>query len=238
MNNKTDCHPENSESGQQIAKLTAQARLLKRHHPDQYAKLAAKYENEEYCTTQTLFHIDTQHRKRFDLRPYNSEKTFLSNMSRRSIEKKLTPEGLVLWSISSYYDTFSQIYDRSSTRCRAASRRSVQASHMEATPAILRDSNYLPRARAAQICGVRASRISEWTSRMTILPFYDTSTNTLLYPCDKIRELAPWRPFRFLREHLGRNAAVNYVLTAKKKKIAIFGAHYQSLYYAPELAHL
>lgn len=191
-----------------------------------------------YATSKELYELDKKLRKRHGLLPRANYHSFSTQLYVRRIKYIPDPNVFRWWNVEHFYDVFTEMYEKHGNACSRFSAASRSKSHLIATPAILADPNYLPLKQATHAAGVNPRRIGIWITYMTILPYYDPVKKRLLYPVDKLREKAMWRPLNFIRKRLGAERANEIRTTAEKKLIMIDRYFHYWLYRVPELAHL
>lgn len=209
--------------------------------PDVTAKII-ELEAQGYVSSHEIFKEDTKLRKRYNLPPrahLNAMSTFLY-VNDAAIRSRKLHCHCKLYHKEDVLDILADLYNRNAAKAyiRAHTRCSIKHSHLEATPDILKNPDYMPRLRASQLTGCNPNRISKWTNYMQIIPYYDPTAKNLLYPLSKIRELAPWRQYKTIEKHLGEQRARLIKATAKKKQLVVDKGIVLTMYYAPELAHL
>ena len=216
MNNKPDCHPDTAKSGQQTS--------------------------DDYISIHEVQEIDTHLRSRYGLPPRLSEISLYNFLKYHCNEIRSYKDSVKRIrfhkedAIASLIDKYSN--KRFFSHCRAGTRASIRASHLEATPAILKNPDYLPRRRAAQLAGVKQENLNRWTRYMQIIPYWDDDGGYLLYSVSELKKLAPWRQFKFIEKHLGYDAAMKIKATREKKQLIVTSKLVLNMYYVPELAHL
>lgn len=215
MTDKTICHPEKREKGRQVPAPPP-----------------------GYATGKELYELDKKMRKRYFVYPRADYHSFRNQLYVRRIKYILSPKSSRWWNVEHFISVFSKMYETQGNACSRLSTASRSRCHLIATQEVIDDQNYLPLKAAAQASGVNPKRIGIWTKHMTIFPYYDPSRKRLLYPVDKLREKAPWRPLNFITKHLGLKRAAEIRATAEKRLILLDGYFHHWLYKVPELAHL
>lgn len=191
-----------------------------------------------FVSLQQLYEEDSRLRRRYGIRPRSNRQALSHELRRHKIKRYRQPDGSCLWSLEHFLDVFVSMYERNATACSRRSRASVSRCYMVATPAILADTNWQPRTKAAAAAGCKAGRIVNWVESMKILPYWDAAHRRLLFPVDQIRERAQWRKRSFICRHLGAEQGEKICATAEKKLIILDHRLHYHLYRVPELAHL
>lgn len=191
-----------------------------------------------YASGKDLYELDKKLRKRYFLLPRADYHAFQCQLYVRKIKFIPAPKASRWWNVEHFFSEFHQMYEKHGNACSRLSTASRSRSHLIASQEVINDPNYLPLQEAALAAGVNKKRIGIWVKYMTILPYYDTARKRLLYPVDKLREKAPWRPLNFIIKHLGLPRANEICNTAEKKLIMLDGYFHHWLYKVPELAHL
>lgn len=194
-------------------------------------------ETDTLVSFNSLFEEDARLRRRYGIRPRSNRRALYHELRRHKIAPTTTGSP-PLWSLEHFLDVFVSMYERNATACSRRSRASVSLCYMVATPAILADTNWQPRTKAAAAAGCKASRIVNWVESMKILPYWDAARRRLLFPVDQLRERAQWRNRSFIFRHCGAEQGEKICAAAQKKLIILDHRLHYYLYRVPELAHL
>lgn len=231
------------ESSMKVAQRAIDRTLSKRPRPEQnwkgnYALEMKNCETDTHVSSRSLYEMDKALRSQYGIRPRANIQSFQYIIYRKNIRSFRTPNGHFLWDVEHFYDVFVPMYEERGYACSRRSDSSIELSHLTATPDILKNPNYLPKAAAAKAAGINKERFRGWVESMKIIPYYVPEQRLLLYPVDKAKELAPWRPMHFIQKHYSRQECDKLRKTRKSKPMFQYGQVIARLYYVPELAHL
>lgn len=200
-------------------------------------EIIAKYETGSHVGIHTLFALDCKLRKRYGLQQRANVHSLRNACIRVKIRHKLTPHHFALYDVEHFYDEFVKMYENQGLKCSRTTKASVEKSHLTASPEILADANWLPRKEAIKAANINGIRLGVWVQYYTIIPYIDPTTKRLLYPVDKLKETACWRPMNFIRKHLTDERCEEIKKAADKRLIMNDGFGFW-LYRVPELSHL
>jgi hypothetical protein len=143
-----------------------------------------------------------------------------------------------LYHLESVLDALTDTYTENPhvEKCRANTNASIRASHLEATPAILNNQDYQPMD-FIRACGINPQRVIRMVREKTILPFWDSANNRLLYPVQEIITRANHHLLKTIRTRLGSKYA-DHIKATRPFIEWMSPLGKRKAYYAPELAHL
>lgn len=186
----------------------------------------------------TLFAEVNAIRKNLGIYPYKHSHALAHQLMRWNIQPQHKEKARKwFYPLETVLDASYKQCTKRTNLCRACTAISVKLSHLEATPDILADPNYLPLCQAAKAAGIKKSRIGQWVHSMRIIPYYDSKKNRLLYPVDKLRKHGEYRTMQFLYRHFSIEKVKEIKATRKSIKWSI-GCGTVSMYHVPELSHL
>lgn len=193
-----------------------------------------------YVTIRELFDHDARLRRQNILPPRYSRNSLYGWI--REYKNKIRIEKINgkknLYHLEDALDALTDSYTENPhvEKCRANTYDSIRASHLEATPAILSNPDYQPMDFIRD-CGIKPQRVIGMVREKTILPYWDTANNRLLYPVPEIIKRANHHLIKTIRKRLGVKYADHIAATrpfiewqsplGKRKS-----------YYCPELARL
>lgn len=198
-----------------------------------------RYKQDGYVNLTELFEHDRKLRRRHTLPPRENHASllvFLYN-HRTEIRTHKLHASKKLYHLDDALDALTDLYTtpRRAEHARANTNHSCAASHLEATPAILANQDYQP-IEFFKACGIPTSRISNLTSKLIIIPYWDPATKRLLYPVDQIITRLQHHTLKAIRTRCGAKYAQHIAAT---RPYITWGSPVGTCkaYYTPELAH-
>lgn len=199
------------------------------------AEAARRAEQPGWAAIDRLFHIDAQERRRCHLRPRSSKQAFRIALSKKNITMKKN-KGVCLYLIDSYLSIYPEIYNNRAASCSRHTTASLEQSHLIATPEIINNPIFVTRSQLKKM-GIGCKRLFSWVRSWKIIPYYNPTTNKLLYPLPDVLHLAEWRHAQWIAQKLGPQKMAE-IKNSRPRKTVIKLSLISYSYHLPEYIHL